>query len=133
MGALEETYPRIRELGAELLAISPQDLEHTRQTKEELGLSFVLLSDQGNHVAERFGLKYAYTEEAREAYMKLGMVLPEYNGDDSWTLPIPATYVVDQTGRIVFSQVDSDYTRRGEPGEILATLKELKTAEASHS
>lgn len=115
------------------MAISPQDLEHTRQTKEELGLSFVLLSDQGNHVAERFGLKYTYTEQAEKAYLKMGINLPEYNGDDSWTLPIPATYVVDQTGRIVFSQVDSDYTRRGEPGEILAALKDLKTAEASHS
>ncbi len=133
MSALEKAYTRIRELGGELLAISPQDLKNTARTKEDLGLSFILLSDQGNHLAERFGLKYAYTENAKEAYMKLGMNVPKYNGDDSWTLPMPATYVVDRSGMIDYSYLNADYTQRGEPEEIMDKLREIDTAEASHS
>jgi peroxiredoxin len=116
-------------MGAWLGGISPQDLEHSRQTREELALPFTILSDQGNDLASRCGLTYAFPDGIREIYRTLGIDLPEYNGEDSWILPVPATYLVDATGVIAHRAIDPDFTRLMDPKDLIGQLELLMSGE----
>jgi len=86
-------------------------------------LDFDLLSDRDNAVARQFGLVFVLSAPLRTAYGKFGIDLAKFNGDDSWTLPIPASYVIDRGGTIRYADVDPDYTVRAEPEEILKALR----------
>jgi peroxiredoxin len=123
--ALNDVWPQIKEMGAGLAAISPQDVAHTLKTKEELKLDYLLLADEGNKVAQGLGLAFAFNQAMKDAYLSFGTNLPEYNGDDSWVLPIPATYIVNPDRSVAWSFVEADYTKRAEPEEIVARLKGL--------
>jgi peroxiredoxin len=83
-----------------------------------------VLSDQGNHVTGAFGLVFALSEEMQQTYLHLGLNVPEANGDNSWELPVPATYVVDRKRNIRFAHVDVNHTARAEPEEVLSVLRE---------
>ena len=126
--ALQQALPEIKELGAQLVAISPELPDKTISTVEKHSLGFEVLSDVWNKVARKFGLVYSLDEELRPVYQHFGFNIPAHNGDDSYELPIPATYVIDTEGTIVLSFVDADYTRRLEPTEIIGSLKRRKAA-----
>lgn len=85
-------------------------------------LSYPILSDAGNEVAAKFGVRYALPDYLIELYKQLGNDLPTGNGDSSWTLPMPARYVIGQDGVIVYAEVNPDYTQRPEPEDMLAVL-----------
>lgn len=87
--------------------------------------AYELLLDRGNEVARRFGLAFALPDELRETYRAIGIDLAQANGDASWTLPMPARYVVDRQGVVRAADVHPDYTRRTEPAETLAALQAL--------
>ena len=118
----------IQNLGATLLAISPQTLDCTPEDCEPDSVAFHNLSDKGNAVARKFGIVYHLADEMQSVYQDLGLDLPEYNGDDSFDLPVPATYVIDTDATIRLAFVNPDYTRRLDPVEVLAILKTLKSA-----
>jgi peroxiredoxin len=125
--ALQESLPKIRRLGADLVAISPQTPDNSLYTAEKRGLSYEVLSDAGNHVAKHFGLVHPLPEELRPIYKdSFEIDLPQYNGDESYELPVPATYVADQEGIIRKAFVDCDYTKRMDPGEIISVLRRIK-------
>jgi len=126
LGAYQQIFPEIRSLGASLLAISPQTLDHCLSIEEKKGLSFPVLSDLGNRVARQFGLVFTIGEPARSAHMKVHKDLPRFNGDASWEVPIPGTYVIDQSGTIRLSYVDPDFMNRLDPLIVVAKLRELK-------
>jgi peroxiredoxin len=128
--ALQRELPNIRDLGARLVAISPELPEKGAETKTGAELDFEVLSDVGNKVARSFGLVFAVPEELRPVYARLGLDLPNHNGDDSFELPVPATYVVDGDGTILHAFVDADYTARLEPEEIVAALRRAENAPA---
>ena len=115
--ALQRYYEKIKARGATVVAISPMTLEKTLEMTEEYKAegvelpSFPLLSDAGNQVAKQYGLTFTMDETAHGWFKSLGGDLPAFNGDDSWTLPIPATYLVlPMERRISFAMVDVDYT-----------------------
>jgi peroxiredoxin len=85
-------------------------------------LRFPVLSDAGNQVARKFGLVYRLSPELQAMYESIMTKLPGYNGDQSWELPLAATYVVQPDGRILWARVDADWRKRPEPGEILKVL-----------
>ncbi len=85
-----------------------------------------MLSDPGNRVASRFGLTFALPEDLREVYGTFGVDLKKYNGDDSWTLPMPARFVIDSTETVRAADVNPDYTVRPEPEETLRVLRILR-------
>ena len=122
---LQKYLPQIKELGAQLVAISPQTPDNSLSTTERDELSFEVLSDQGNQVAKEFGLVFTVPEELRPIYQGFGIDLPAHNGDETFELPIPATYVIDSNGTIVQAFVEADYTKRLDPEEIIATLRNL--------
>lgn len=115
-------------LGARLAAISPQRPDGSLSTAEANALSFDVLSDAGNQVARRFGLVYALAEELRAALRANNKALPGINGDDSWELPVPATYVIGRDRRIALAFLDVDYRNRLDPQAILDELAALRAS-----
>jgi peroxiredoxin len=91
-------------------------------TRDMHRLRFPVLSDSGNQVARQFGLVYRLSPELQAMYESIMTKLPGYNGDQSWELPLAATYIVRRDGTISFAGVDTDWRQRAEPEEILGTL-----------
>jgi peroxiredoxin len=125
MKALHEALPAIEARGARLVGMSPELPDKAMATAERAGLAIDILSDLGNTVSERLGLVFDLPMELRPIYEKFGIDIVGYNGDTSFRLPMPATYIIDRDRRIVFDFVDADYTLRIEPTEIVAKLDEL--------
>lgn len=123
--AYQKILPQIKEFGAMLVAVSPQTPDHTLSTVEEKELTFPVLSDAGNQVARWYGLVFSVSEAVRPLYRDMGLDLAVFNGHDSWELPMPGTFIVDQTGSVRLAFVDEDYTRRLEPAALLAGLRNI--------
>lgn len=123
--ALKEALPDIQAQGAQLIAIAPQLPDRSVETVERHQLEFEVLSDVGNNVSRQYGLVFTLPESLRPIYEKFNLDVPGYNGDDSFELPMPATYVIRQNGEIAHAFVDADYTQRMEPADIIKVLKEL--------
>lgn len=124
--ALQKTLPEIEKLSAQLVAISPQTPDSSLSTKQKDELTFQVLSDKHNAVARQFGLVFTLPEEIRTIYKGFGHDLAARNGDDSFELPFPATYVIGKDRIIRFTFVNADYTKRAEPSDILAVLRRLQ-------
>ena len=125
---MQNILDRIRAASATLVAVSPMDLAHSAKTQQDLKLEYAVLSDPGNQLATQLGLTFAFSPAMRDAYMSFGVNLEEYNGDASWTLPMPAVFVLDAKGVVTWHFVDSDYTKRPEPETVAAELEKLAYA-----
>ena len=123
---MQRTLPEIEALGAQLVTVSPQLPDNSLSTAEKLDLTFKVLSDVGNKVAREFGLVFTLPEEMRSIYQDFGIDLPGANGDESFELPMPATYVIDKSGIVRLAFVDIDYTRRLDPDDIIASLRQIQ-------
>lgn len=115
---------KIEQAGAKLVAISPETPDHSLSTREKNELTFDVLYDKGNKVAESFGLVFVLPEVLRPIYKNMGIDIQGHNGNSTFDLPMPATYIINQQGRILYHFVDADHTKRQEPGEIINILKE---------
>jgi peroxiredoxin len=124
--AHQAILPQLTAQRARLVAISPQLPDGSLSTAEANELTFDVLSDVGNHVARRFGLVWPLSEESRAALRSNNKALPDINGEESWELPVPATYVIARDRRVVLAAIDVDYRNRLEPDAILAALKPLR-------
>lgn len=124
--ALQQALPEIEALGATLVAVSPQTPDASLSTAEKNELAFEVLSDAGNQFARACGLVFTLAKELQPIYAGFGIDVPAHNGDDTFELPLPATYVVAQDGTIAYAFVDADYTQRLEPAEIITALQTLK-------
>ncbi len=103
--------------------MSPQLGEFARAWVDEDGIEFDVLLDLGNGVARDYGLTFPLGRELSDLYRDvLKIDLTRYNGDESWELAIPATFVVDTGGTIVWASAHPDYTVRPEPSEVLAAI-----------
>jgi peroxiredoxin len=122
--AMNQLMPEIRAAGTSLIAISPQTVQQSFFMADQHKLRFSLLSDVGNEVARKFGLVYRVPEFQQAVYRRAFINLPLANGDESWELPIPATYIIDRDGAVLSASCNPDYMKRPEPVEILATVKE---------
>jgi len=128
--ALQAALPELTATGASVVAISPQIAANSRKSVRQNGLDFPILSDPGNAVAAAFGLRFALPDDLVDLYASMRNDLPAFNGDDSWTLPMPARYVIAQDGTIVYAEVNPDYTLRPDPSELLPVLRQLASRAA---
>src|SRR5271157_1966397 len=110
MEAMNLVLPEIERARATLVAISPQTVQQSFFMSDQHKLRFSLLSDAGNKVARRLGLAYRVPDEQRAVYQRAFVNLPFVNGDDSWELPIPATYIIDRDGSVHYASANEDYT-----------------------
>lgn len=123
--ALQSVLPEVNRLGAQLVAVSPQTPDESLSTAEKNALAYPVLSDAGSATARRFGIAFDLAEELRPIYARFSHALPDRNGDDSWVLPIPATYVIGKDGRIALAFVDIDYRNRLDPAEVVQALHSM--------
>ena len=119
--AYQRILPQIKALGASLIAISPQTPDCTLTTVEKKELTFSVLSDVGNVVGRKYGLVFVMPEAARHPGISAA------NGDESWELPVPGTFVIASDGTIKLVFVDADWTHRLEPAELLKVLEGMAT------
>lgn len=121
--ALQERLSDIHALGAQLVAISPQTPDHSLTTQQKHELKFPVLSDLGNNVAKQFGLVFTLDASLKPIYEAFGIDLVAHNGNGDFELPIPATYLVAEDGKIVESFLEVDYRKRLAPEAALAWLE----------
>jgi peroxiredoxin len=120
--AWRDLYPIIRESGALLTAISPQTVRQNDFTAGQHELPFPLLHDTHCDVAQQFGLAYKVPPFHQQYFRSILVNVPFVNGDESWLLPLPATYVIAQDGTVLYAEAYADFRVRPEPGEILQHL-----------
>jgi peroxiredoxin len=128
--ALETAKPEFDRYGASLVAISPQTAPNSRKSVRHNKLSFPILSDVKGKVGAGFGLRFHLPDYLVELYGQLKNDLPTFNDDPSWTLPMPARYVIGQNGVILYSEVNPDYTRRPEPDDMIPVLQQAAAVKA---
>lgn len=121
--AMNLALPLIENAGASLVAISPQTVKQSYFMRDQHKLRFPLLSDAGNSVARQFGLIYRVPSTQESVYRRAFVNLPFTNGDDSWELPIPTTYIIGRDGKVLYASANEDYTKRPEPLEIVHFLE----------
>ena len=108
-----------------LVAITPQIAEHSASMRKKHDLDFPMLSDLGNAYASELGLTFAYSDALKKVYDGFKIDLAKVNGEGSWTMPMPARLVVDQSGIVRAADIDPDCTKRPEPKKTLADVKGL--------
>jgi peroxiredoxin len=120
--AMNLIVPDIEPADASLVAISPHTVQQSFFMHDQYRLRFPLLSDAGNAVARQFGLTYKVPDYQQVVYKRAFVNLPHANGEDTWELPIPATYIIGPGGTVLYASADEDYTVRPEPEDILRNL-----------
>ncbi|MCF1593362.1 peroxiredoxin-like family protein [Streptomyces muensis] len=123
--SLQQHHDAITARGARLVAVSPQIPDESLTLTEKHDLAFDVLSDIGSDTAKQYGLAFDLPDDLAAVYDKLGFDLQRVNAGHPRTLPLPATYVIDRDGVIRWAFVNTDYTTRAEPDDILATLDVL--------
>jgi peroxiredoxin len=111
--------------GASLVAVSPQTPDNSLTTVEKNTLAYPVLSDSSLAASEAFGIAFTLHPELVDLYTTFGNDLPELNGNGKWILPLPATYVIDRSGKIVFAHIDADYRQRADPSDVLPVIAAL--------
>ena len=123
MEAMNIALAQMARWGASFVAISPQTVKQSFFTHDQHKLCFPLLSDPGNKVARQFGLTHHVNDEQQAIYRRTFVNLPFVNGDETWELPIPATYILDRDRTVLYASANEDYTERPEPDEIVDILE----------
>ena len=120
--AWQTAFPAVRDRGALLIAISPQLQRQNDFTVQHHNLTFPVLSDAGSRLADSFGITYTVPEPLQKHYRSILINIPFINGDTSWRLPLPATFVIRRDGTIAFAEAHADHRVRPNPEEVLAAL-----------
>jgi peroxiredoxin len=124
--ALQEALLSFRELGANLVAVSPQNTANSRKSIHTNRLDFPILSDPGNETAADFALCYKLPPYLIELYKDLKNDLPAFNSNTNWTLPMPGRFVIGQDRVIRYAEINPDYTHRPEPADMLSALRSIR-------
>ncbi len=122
---MQEKNSEIEQLGASVIAVSPLTAIKSNELHENLCLSFTLATDYQNTLADEFGIVFTLPTPLITVYNDFGIDLKAVSTEESLRLPIPATYIIDQSGLIRHAYINTDYTERLEPEEILTTLRSL--------
>jgi peroxiredoxin len=122
----EQLLPDLDQLGARLVAVSPQTPDGSLSLKEKNELTFTVLSDLGNGLARKLGITFTVSEDVREVSQAIGNDLGEVNATGTWELPHPTVLVVGTDGVVAFADVHPDYTTRTELTAIVAAVRGLR-------
>lgn len=112
-------------MNSTIVAIAPSKAEHNRTLIEKKSLDFEILHDPRNEIAHAYGLRWSVPDDLKTLYGSFKIDLEAANGDDSWTLPMPARFIIDPAGSIRYAEFDPDYTRRPEPARTLEAVRGL--------
>ncbi|MDP3667002.1 MAG: peroxiredoxin-like family protein [Sediminibacterium sp.] len=119
---LEDSLIYIKNKGASLIAITPEKPENISKTIEKTKASYSVLYDEGLKIMKLYDVAFAVDNNTVERYKKFGIDLTEVNGSNGANLPVPALFVINQSGKIVFRHFDPDYKNRVSVKEIVSHL-----------
>lgn len=122
---LQQAMPEFEKLGATLIAISPESPSSASDTTLAQSLTFPVLSDVSNVRAKEIGLVFELPQSLREVYLNFGIDLQKSQDNDSWELPLAATFLLDSERKVRYRFVDTDYRKRASIEELLENLKSL--------
>ena len=122
---LQKRAGEFRDAGATLVAVSPETLPAVRRTVESNRLSYIVVSDADGSAARSFGVEFELDDSTQTRYKGYGIDLASHNASGEWSLPHPATYVIDTEGTIRFAYTDTDYSKRVDPDDVLAAVRAL--------
>jgi peroxiredoxin len=125
--ALQGIYSEVKDLGAQIVVLTPDLERYTGALHKKLNLTFDILTDLHLKIAEQFHLLYVLPDYLRELYRSVGNALDRFHDEPEFRLPMPARYVIDKHGIIRAADVSADYTIRPEPSDTLNVLRALKT------
>lgn len=120
-----QLYPRLRELGVPLVAISPQVPERLVEIKTRHHLQLLVASDPDNNLGRRLGILYSFDEASRDAARAKGNFIGDTTGTGTWELPQPAVVVIAQDASVAFVDVSPDWLVRTEAAPVLAVVEQL--------
>ena len=120
--SLAEAQPRIGAAGGQVVAIVPDRQRYADRIREEAEGQFPILVDMDNGYAMSLNLVFWVGDEMRRFMTEAGVNLAEYQGNDSWMVPVPATFVVGTGGVIRERFVDPDYHKRMTVETMLAAF-----------
>jgi peroxiredoxin len=123
--ALQQIHLQVRELGGQIVVLTPELERYTRALHKKLSLTFDILTDLHLKTAEQFRLVFTLPDYLRELYKSFGSTLDRFHDEPEYRLPMPARYVIDKEGIIRAADVNADYTIRPEPSETLSQLRKL--------
>jgi peroxiredoxin len=126
--ALQAVWPKIRAVGASMVALSPELPQYGRAVRRRAKLEFDVLTDLQLRVAEAFGLVFTVPPDLKELYATFGNTLDKFHAEADFRVPMPARYVVDQDRRVRAADVNPDYTIRPEPEDTVAVVRQLQAA-----
>lgn len=124
-----DLYPALRERGALVVGLSPQTQRQSDFTASQHTIPFPLLVDAGCAVAENFGLVWTVPDYLQKYYRSILVNIPFVNGDESWRLPLPGTYVLGQDGKVLYAEAHADFRVRPEPEDVLRVLPAFARSE----
>lgn len=125
--AWRDAYSTLREGGALFIAISPQSVRQNDFTATQHELPFPVLRDEKAAVAAAFGTGYTVPASYRDYYRSILVNIPFINDEDSWRLPMPATFVIGQSGTVQWSSGFADFRVRPEPQDAMGVLKKAQS------
>ncbi|THB75529.1 MAG: hypothetical protein D3926_20015 [Desulfobacteraceae bacterium] len=123
---LQAVLPDIENRGASLVVISPQLEKYSKQVSKKSNLTYPVLCDFQNKVASEFGLVFGLPDDLKQIYQNFGIVLERFNGENTWQLPMPGRFIADPGGWIIDAEINTDYTVRPEPEEIIKILDNIQ-------
>jgi peroxiredoxin len=127
LSQLQDSLKQIEKAGARVIAISPEKPEYLEKMAGKTGAGYTLLYDEGYKIADAYDVTFKPDEATLDTYNKaLGANLKETHSDTSQRLPIPATYVVDQQGKIIWRQLDPNYKNRSTVKGIVEAINTLR-------
>jgi peroxiredoxin len=129
--AFESLRPSVEARGASLVSISQQTIAENAKSHAQLRLGFPILSDRGGRIVQLFGVRWCIPELLRGIHRKNGIDLAVLNSDESWTLPIPARFILDRAGVIAYSEINPGQSGSSPPRDVLPVLDHLRKLRAA--
>jgi peroxiredoxin len=123
--ALQGIHSQVKDLGAQIVVLTPELERYTRALHKKLNLTFDILTDLHLKTAEQFRLVFTLPDYLRDLYRSFGSTLDRFHDESEYRLPIPARYIIDKQGIIRAADLNADYTIRPEPSETLKQLRAL--------
>ena len=123
--ALQQIHPQVRELGGQIVVLTPELKRYTRALHRKLNLTYDILTDLHLKTAEQFRLVFTLPDYLRDLYKSFGSTLDRFHDESEYRLPMPARYLVDKQGIIRAADANADYTIRPEPSETVSELRKL--------
>ena len=123
LGSMQDSLKLIEDMGAKVIAISPENPEYLDKMAQKTGAEFTLLYDEDYKIADAYDVTFKPTSMQLFTYNTLlGGKLKKTHSDESQKLPIPATFIINQKGIIVWRQFNADYKKRASVDDILKAL-----------